>query len=285
MSARRIIAIVAVVAFLCLIVGLFATLAIISMRGFEFDFIERRNKVGIVEIEGIILDSSDILKEINRFKKDGRTKAIVLRINSPGGQVAPAQEIFNELRKIVKEKKLRIVASLGSVAASGAYYIACGAEKIIASPGTITGSIGSLTQLTDITGLLRMLNVKTDTIKSGKFKDMGSPFRPATEEEKELMKRIVDDIYQQFLSDVAESRNIPVESLRPVADGRIITGKMAKQYNLIDEFGNLQDAIRIAAEMSGIKEEPKVVYPKKEPFGWLRSLFFEMMMAILQRGE
>ncbi|MGO9622257.1 MAG: signal peptide peptidase SppA [Desulfobaccales bacterium] len=219
-------------------------------------------KVGVVEIKGIISDSRTTLKQLDDFRDDPSIKAIVLRINSPGGAVGPSQEILREVEKIRRKKK--VVASLGTLAASGGYYIACGADLIMANKGTATGSIGVIMEFTNVEGLTKKIGLDFFTLKSGRYKDVGSPFRPMTPEEKEYMQHLLDNIYQQFLSDVARNRKIPLEQLRPLAEGRIYTGEEARQLGLVDVFGNLEDAIEKAGRMGGIQGKVEAVYPPKE---------------------
>lgn len=221
-----------------------------------------QEKVGVVEIKGIISDSRTTLKQLDDFRDDPSIKAIVLRINSPGGAVGPSQEILREVEKIRKNKK--VVASLGTLAASGGYYIACGADLIMANKGTATGSIGVIMEFTNVEGLTKKIGLDFFILKSGRYKDVGSPFRPMTPEEKEYMQHLLDNIYQQFLSDVARNRKIPLEKLRPLAEGRIYTGEEARQLGLVDVFGNLEDAIEKAGRLGGIRGKVEAAYPPKE---------------------
>jgi protease-4 len=230
-------------------------------------------KVGVVEIKGLISDSRATLKQLDRFAEDQSIKAIVLRINSPGGAVGPSQEILGEVEKIKKQKK--IVASLGTVAASGGYYIACGADLIMANKGTATGSIGVIMQFTNAEALTKKIGLDFFTLKSGRYKDVGSPFRSMTPEEREYMQHLLDNIYQQFLSDVARNRKMPVEKLKSLAEGKVYTGEEAKQLGLVDEFGNLPAAITRAGRLAGIKGKVEAVYPTKEGFSLLRLLVGE----------
>lgn len=227
-------------------------------------------KVGVVEIKGLISDSKAVLKQLDRFKEDPAIKAVVLRINSPGGAVGPSQEILREVEKVRQKKK--VVASLGTLAASGGYYIACGADLIMANKGTATGSIGVIMQFTNVEALTKKVGLDFFTLKSGRYKDVGSPFRPMTPEEKEYMQHLLDNIYEQFLNDVARNRKIPVEKLKTLAEGKVYTGEEAKQVGLVDEFGNLPDAIDRAGKLAGIKGKVEAVYPEKEGFSVLRLL-------------
>ncbi len=221
-----------------------------------------RDKVGVVEIKGVLTESRPILKQLERFSENSDIKAIVIRINSPGGAVGPSQEILREVEKVKKKKK--IVASLGTVAASGGYYIACGADLIMANRGTATGSIGVIIQFTNVEDLTKKIGLNFFTLKSGRYKDVGSPFRQMTPEEKEYMQHLLDNIYQQFIDDVARNRKIPVEKLKTLAEGKVYTGEEAKQVGLVDEFGNLPDAIDRAGKLAGVKGKVEAVYPPKE---------------------
>ncbi len=232
-----------------------------------------RDKVGVVEIKGVLVDGKSTLKQLDRFRDDNSIKAIVLRIDSPGGAVGPAQEILREVEKVRLKKK--IVASLGTVAASGGYYIACGANLIMANRGTATGSIGVIMEFTNVEELTKKVGLDFFTLKSGKYKDVGSPFRSMTPEEKGYMQQLLDNIYQQFISDVARNRKIPVDKMRSLAEGKVYTGEQAKQVGLVDEFGNVEDAIEKAGRLGGIKGKVEAVYPQKEGFSLLRLLMGE----------
>jgi protease IV len=224
-------------------------------------------KVAVVEIRGVISQSSAVIDEIRQHLDDSAVKAIVLRVDSPGGGVGPSQEIYREIQKIRAKKKL-VVCSMGSVAASGGYYIACASERIFANPGTITGSIGVVMQFTNVEDLMRKIGIKGVVLKSGEYKDSGSPFRPMTPEEKALLQGVIDNVQQQFVDAVAEGRHLDKEKVRQIADGRIMTGEQAKQLGLVDQIGNLQDAIEEAGKMAGIEGKPLVVYPKKKYTIW-----------------
>ena len=229
-----------------------------------------RDKVGVVEIKGVLIDGKTTIKQLDRFRDDAGIKAIVLRIDSPGGAVGPAQEILREVEKVKLKKK--IVASLGTVAASGGYYIACGADLIMANRGTATGSIGVIMQFTNVEELTKKVGLDFFTLKSGRYKDVGSPFRTMTPEEKAYMQRLLDNIYQQFISDVARNRKIPVDKMRSLAEGKVYTGEEAKQVGLVDAFGNVEDAIEKAGRLGGIKGKVEAVYPQREGFSLLRLL-------------
>lgn len=222
-----------------------------------------RDRVAVVEISGIISSSREILRELERYGSDPYVKAIVLRIESPGGGVAASQEIYNAILKL-KEKNKKIVTSMGAVAASGGYYIACASDRIVANPGTITGSIGVIAQFINIEELLNKLGMKGYVIKSGRYKDIGSPFREMTEDERSLVQDVINDIHSQFVNAVSESRKIDYEKVAEIADGRYFSGRKAKEIGLVDELGDLNDAIKIASSLAGIKGEPYVIYPSRK---------------------
>ena len=236
------------------------------------------NKVGIVRVEGFIGDTRDVVEQLNQFGKDDAIKAVVLRIDSPGGGVASSQEIYAAVTDLKKKKK--VITSMGSLAASGGYMVACATDKIVANPGTMTGSISAVMHFANAEELLKKLGLKASAVKSGKFKDIGSPVREMTAEERALLQELVDDIYDQFLDMVARDRNIPKENLRKIADGRIFTGRQAQKLGLVDYLGDMGYAVTLAGEMSGIKGKPEVVYPKKKGSRFWDYLFREMFIAL-----
>jgi protease IV len=202
-------------------------------------------------------NSNALIRAIRQARRDN-VKAILLHINSPGGTAAASQAVYSELMRVRKETDIKIVASLGDVAASGGYYIASAAEHIMANPASLTGSIGVIVQNQNVSSLLDRIGVQTNTIKSGQYKDILSPFRETSANEQEILQAIVMDSYQQFLDAIVAGRKIPLEKLRPLADGRIFTGRQARQLNLVDSLGNFYDARQKAAELAGIKGEPAV---------------------------
>ena len=218
------------------------------------------SRLALIRIEGPIIDSKDVIDEIKEYTKDKSIKAIVLRIDSPGGAVAPSQEIYEEVKKAVAQKK--VIVSMGSVAASGGYYIAAPATKIIANPGTLTGSIGVIMEIPNIEGLMNKIGIKTEVIKSGRHKDIASAFRTMGKEEREILQGVMDNVHEQFMKAVADGRKIKLEEVRKIADGRIFTGEQAKTHGLVDDLGTLEDAIKTAATLAGIKEEPVIVSKK-----------------------
>jgi protease IV len=231
-------------------------------------------KIGVVAIEGVI--SSDLtertVRQLTKYGDDTTIKAIILRIDSPGGGVASSQEIYEEVRRVRSGGKL-VVASMGSVAASGGYYIACMADRIFANAGTVTGSIGVIVQLANASELLHKVGIESSVITSGPFKDSGNPTRTLRPEERQVFQALVDDVYHQFIEAVAQGRNLPLDEVRQAADGRIYTGRQAKDLRLIDELGSLHDAITYAASRIGSVGKPKLVQEGKERLWWLRFLF------------
>ncbi len=216
------------------------------------------DKLAVVEIIGPIYNSQHVVDQIHRYKDDDSVKAIVLRINSPGGVVAPVQEIHRELTKIQK----KVVVSMGSTAASGAYYIACAADWIFANPGTLTGSIGVIMQFPKLDGLMKKLGIEQEIVKSGEYKDAGSAYRKLTPEEKELFQETIDDVYQQFLDAILEGRGhteLTREQIEEIADGRVLSGRQALERKLVDELGDLSDAVEYAGELAGIEGKPRVI--------------------------
>jgi protease-4 len=236
------------------------------------------NKVGVVKVEGFIGDTRDAIEQLNQFGKDDTIKAVVLRIDSPGGGVASSQEIYEAVIELKKKK--RVVTSMGSVAASGGYMIACATDKIVANPGTMTGSISAVMHFANAEELLKKLGLKASVVKSGKFKDIGSPVREMTSEERALIQELVDDIYDQFLDMVARDRKIPKENLRKIADGRIFTGRQAQKLGLVDYLGDMGYAVTLAGELSGIEGKPEVIYPKKKGSRFWDYIFREMFTAL-----
>jgi len=225
------------------------------------------DKVAVIRIEGIILDSRETIEELRHYRDNPSVKAIVLRIDSPGGAVVPSQEIFAEVRKTKAEGKIKVVTSMGNVAASGGYYIAAATDRIVANPGTLTGSIGVIMELANVKGLLEKAGVQSVVIKSGRHKDMASPFRAMTPEDRALLQTVLDDVHAQFIDAVATGRSLQLEQVKTLADGRIFTGKQAQTVNLVDELGDLHDAIQLAARLVGISGEPRVIETHKR-FSW-----------------
>jgi protease-4 len=233
-------------------------------------------RVGIVEAKGAIgdgqsgVDADKVVKLLKKYEKDDDIKAIVMRVDSPGGAVAPSQEIHDAVKRIKSRKK--IVVSMGNLAASGGYYISAPADRIYAEPGTLTGSIGVIFMHFNVRGALEWAKVEETTFKSGKYKDTLSPFRPVADSDREEIQSLSDDIYGQFVKAVAEGRGLPEPKVRELAEGRIYTGRRARELKLVDELGGLDDAVAAAWQLAGQSGEPKLQYPPREHDLSLRDL-------------
>ena len=228
----------------------------------DLDF-SSQDRVALIRIEGVILDAQATISELKQYSENPLVKAIVLRIDSPGGGVVPSQEIHDAVKRVKTKTNKAVIASMGTVAASGGYYIAAATDRIIANPGTLTGSIGVIMEMANFEGLMKKVGVEGVVIKSGRFKDVGSPLRKMSDEERKLLQSVMDDVHHQFIQAVADGRSLEVSDVEPLADGRIYTGRQAKEARLVDELGDLDDAIHIAADIAGMEGEPKVVEPRK----------------------
>lgn len=246
----------------------------------DFDF-SREDRIALIRVEGVILDAKQTVDDLKKFGDSTSVKAIVLRIDSPGGAVVPSQEIYEEVKRLRSKTKKAVVASLGTVAASGGYYVAVATDRIVANPGTLTGSIGVIMELTNIEGLLKKIGVESVVVKSGRHKDMASPFKKMSREDRRILQGVLDDVHLQFIKAVAEERALSVEEVRRLADGRIFTGRQAKEAKLVDELGDLEAAIAVAAGLAGIQGEPKVVEPKR-PFS-IRDLIETRLFSSMPR--
>ncbi len=246
---------------------------------------ESGNKIGVINLEGTIMSSDEILKQLQRYQKKSSIKAILIRVNSLGGTVAPAQEMYREIGKIKKKKP--VVVSMETVAASAAYYVSSNANRIVCSQGTITGSIGVIMMLPEIHKVIEKIGVNVNIIKAGKYKDLGTGVRPLSDDERNILESFAAEIHEQFISDVAEGRKGKIEKdkLREIADGRFFTGEKAKEMGLVDTIGNFYDAVKIAADLGGIKTEPELVYPKKKWEGYLDILTESAAGAIGRAAE
>ncbi len=257
-----------------------SVLFVLGSGGSSLDF---REKVGVVEITGVIQDAKSAINSLKQFRKDDSIKAIVLRIDSPGGGVGPSQEIYREVQKTVKMKK--VVASMGAIATSGGYYVAAGASGIVANPGTITGSIGVIMGFTNFEAVFKKIGLIPIVIKSGEYKDTGSPLRPMSSEERKMLQQFVDKIHSQFVKDVASGRNLDQQKVETVADGRIFSGQDAITYGLVDRLGNLEDAIEWAGRLGGITGEISIVYAKEKKLPLLQYLLDSSISTIMNRIE
>ncbi len=221
------------------------------------------DKIGIVEVNDVIMSSEKTVEQIKRFRNDKSIKAIIVRINSPGGGVAASQEIYEEVKRTRESGKI-IVVSMGSIAASGGYYISCGANLIIANPGSLTGSIGVIAQFMNLEQLADKLGIKYTTIKSGELKDSGNPFRKVNEKDIEYFQDVIDNSFEQFFAVVAKERKMDSLKLKELASGRVFTGLQAKNNGLIDSLGTFEDAVRITSQFAGIEGEPRLIMKKKK---------------------
>jgi protease IV len=227
-------------------------------------------KVGVIEVVGVIANSRETIEQLKRFREDDDIRAIVIRVDSPGGVVGPSQEIY---REIVRTKAIKkVIASMGAVAASGGYYVIAGTDGIVANPGTITGSIGVIMEYTNFQELFNKIGLSPVVIKSGQFKDTGSPARAMTPEEEQILKAFVDRLHQQFVSAIAEGRQLDLAKVQDLADGRIYTGQDAKDLGLVDRIGNLEDAVEWAGRLAGIEGKIIAVYPPEKKISILRLL-------------
>ena len=245
------------------------------------------DKIAIVEVRGVITQSSGVIEELQQYLADDGVKAIILRIDSPGGGVGPSQEIYREIMRIKSNSKRKVVTSMGSVAASGGYYIASASDLIVANPGTITGSIGVIMQFSNFEELLKKIGVKGVVLKSGEHKDIGSPFREMTPEEKRIMQEVLDNVHQQFIQAVADGRKLDRSKVAQIADGRILTGEQAKSLGLVDQLGNLQDTIDITAKLAGIVGKPNILYPKRRISIWdllIRDMASAVIDVLTEKG-
>lgn len=238
--------------------------------------------VGLVEVKGIILDPQETVKQLYDFGKEEKVKAILLRIDSPGGVVGPSQEVWSAVKK-VKELK-PVVVSMGSVAASGGYYIAAPATVIYANPGTITGSIGVLMKFSNMEGLMGKVGMKAFTLKSGKYKDVGSPSRAMSEDEKGMIQAVIDSTHSQFVRAVAEGRKLPEARVREIADGRVFSGEQALENKLVDKLGTMRDALAEAGRLGKISGEPELIKPPKKKGSFLLDMLVEESAAKFVRS-
>ncbi|MBI5696099.1 MAG: signal peptide peptidase SppA [Nitrospirae bacterium] len=226
------------------------------------------DKVALVNIEGVILDSEDVIKQLKEYSENDSVKAIVLRIDSPGGAVVPSQEIYAEVRKLKANSGQKVVTSMGSVAASGGYYIAAASDRIMANPGSLTGSIGVIMEFATAEELMNKIGLKEEVIKSGARKDVGNFMRSMTPEDRAYLQAVIDDVHDQFVEAVAKGRRMKKEDVALLADGGIFTGRKAKEVGLVDELGDLDDAVKLAGKLGGIEGEPKIITEEKKYSVW-----------------
>lgn len=267
-----------ILVFTAIVSGATIITGMLAMVGSQWSKLSFGEKVGVVEINAMIVDAKDYIARIKTFSENEAIKAIVIRVDSPGGAVAPSQEIYREIRKAAAGKP--VIASMGTIAASGGYYIAAAADKIVANPGTITGSIGVILGYTNFEKLFEKIGLYPVVIKSGQYKDIASPVREMTPEEKALLQQFSDGVHNQFIEHVAEGRGMAVDEIRQIADGRIISGETALALGLVDRLGNLEDAIEWAGREGGIKGAIDTVYPPENKLPLLRYLLDEAASEI-----
>ena len=237
--------------------------------------------IGIIEVKGVIVSAEETIKALTNFRKRREIRAIVLRVDSPGGAVGASQEIYKEVKRTDNVKP--VIASFGSVAASGGYYASLGARKIFASRGTLTGSIGVILKFANLKEIFDKVGYKTEIVKSGKMKDIGSASRSLTDEERELLKALIGNVHEQFISDIIENRKIPDDKLRKYADGRIFSGQQAMEIGLIDQVGNFTDAVIYAGQTAGMETQtPRLIYPEGKKFSLLKLLTGEQAQLLFK---
>lgn len=240
-------------------------LIIAFMVGVLISRIPVGDRVAIVNVRGVIVNPIPVVKRIERLRKDRSVKALVIRVDSPGGSVGASQEIYRAIERFRAEGK-PVVVSMGNVAASGGYYVSAPADYIFANPGTITGSIGVIIQHIAYKELMEKIGVKATAIKTGKFKDTLNPFRELTPEEKRYLEETIEEAYEQFLKAILKYRGnkISEEKLREVADGRVLTGERAKELGLVDDLGGLEDAVQKAKELAGVPKAREFFVPEEK---------------------
>jgi len=250
----------------------FLAAAAVLFKDEDIQFASFSDRVGILELKGVIEGSETFNRQLKTFREDKSIRAVVVRIESPGGGAAASQEIYEQLSRLRDETDKPVVASVGSIAASGGYYVACAADSIIAAPGALIGSIGVIMEFPNLQEVLRKVGIGFEVIKSGEHKDVPSPWRSLTEEERRILQEMVDDVYDQFVEVVSRERDLPLDSALTLADGRVFTGRQAKKLGLIDSTGVFQDAIDLAGRMCGLGDDPKTITARKKRRPWYERL-------------
>ncbi len=267
-----------------LVVGFGLTLLfvlIVKTAGSEVEEIQGNGeKIAVVELQGEILSSEETVRQFKKYREDGQIRGVLFRVESPGGGVVASQEIYEEVKK-TREHGKPVVVSMGALAASGGYYVSCGANRIVANPGTLTGSIGVISEFLRFDPLLSKLGIEEQTIKSGRYKDAGSPFRKMNPDDRTYFQRLMDDVHRQFISVVEEERGLPHAAVVRIADGRVFTGKEAVGMGLVDTIGTYEDAIGICAKLAYIKGEPTIVKERRRGTSLFERLFGESKLSDL----
>ena len=281
--SRRSLVTALVVTLVCIMTLAGLGLAIFSVSGTSpvFAFGDR---IALIEVDGVIADDDAFLEDVRRLRRDGSIRGWVVSINSPGGVVAPSQSIHQTLARIRTEDEVPVVASIGSVGASGGYYVALGADSILALPGSITGSIGVIMEYPNVQELFDKIGVRMEIVKAGEQKDLGSPFRTMGPEDREILTAMIDDVHAQFIEAVAEARGMSLDAVRELADGRVLSGRQALDAGLVDRLGNLEDAITLAGELAGLGPDPRIARPPEPERSWLLdAMLGETVAGALQR--
>jgi protease-4 len=251
-------------AFFLFLVAIFA-LVYFSVRSQQKDtFAGFGDKIGVVDLEGVTLNPKDVVEQLREFADDSSIKAIILHVDSPGGGAAASEEIYREVLRIRDKKNKPIVASIGTVGASGAYYVSSAANKIFADDASIVGSIGVIAEWYNYEELIKWAKLKAVVLKAGEFKDTGSPTRELTPAERAYLQGLIDDMHTQFIHSVAVGRKMNDDQIRSLADGKVWTGEQALPLKLVDQIGDFRAAIDDTAKSVGIKGEPTIVHPEKE---------------------
>ncbi len=222
------------------------------------------DKIGVVDLDGVILDPSDVVEQLRKFADDDSIKAILIHVNSPGGGVAASEEIYREVKRIRDEKHKHIVADIETVGASGAYYVSSATNKIYADSGSVVGSIGVIAEWVNYGDLLKWAKLKPEVLKVGEFKDTGDPRRELTPAERQYLQGLIDNMYSQFVHAVADGRHVKDSDIKPIADGRVWTGEQALGMHLVDQIGDFRSAVEDTAKAVHISGEPVLVHPERE---------------------
>jgi len=250
-------------AFFLFVLAVFA-LVYITLHAGKDTTLAFGDKIGVVDLEGVILSPNPVVQQLKKFSDDDSIKAIIIHVNSPGGGVAASEEIYREVKRIRDEKKKRIVAAIETVCASGAYYVSSATNKIYADNGSVVGSIGVIAQWVNYGELLQWAHLKDITMKAGEFKDTGSPTRDMTPAEREYLQGMIDNMHSQFIKAVADGRSMKFEDVKSIANGKVWTGQQALPMKLVDQLADFQSAVEDTAKTVGIKGEPVLVKPEKE---------------------